>query len=181
MRRPGMFRRLVSLVVLVWLLGFLLFAVTLPMPSEGGKTDGVIVLTGSGGRIERGLEALNKGWARQMLVSGVFRDVKPREFAAEYHASPQLMQCCITLGFQSTDTRSNANEAARWIAANKFKSVRLITNDWHMRRAQYELGRVMPAGVTVIPDAIRSRSSFQTLVVEYHKLLARWVARAWGG
>lgn len=181
MRRPGMFRRLVSLVVLLWLLGFIGFAVTLPLPAGGDKTDGVIVLTGSGGRIERGLEALDKGWARQMLVSGVFRDVKPREFAAEYHVSSQLMQCCITLGFQSTDTRSNANEAARWIAANKFKSVRLITNDWHMRRAEYELGRVMPAGVKVMPDAIRSQSTFQTLFVEYHKLLARWISRTWGG
>jgi uncharacterized SAM-binding protein YcdF (DUF218 family) len=175
------FRRLVSLVILVWLLGFIWFAIMLPMPAAGEKTDGVIVLTGSGGRIERGLEALNKGWASQLLVSGVFRDVKPREFMAGYHVSPRLMQCCITLGFQSTDTRSNANEAARWIAANRFKSVRLITNDWHMRRAEYELRRVMPSGVTVMPDAIRSQSSFQTLVVEYHKLLARWISRAWGG
>lgn len=181
MNRPGIFRRLVSLVVLVWLLGFIVFAVTLPMPSDDGKTEGVIVLTGSGGRIERGLEALTRGWAGRMLVSGVDRNVKPREFAAEYHVSPQLMQCCITLGFQSTDTRSNANEAARWVAANKFRSVRLITNDWHMRRAQYELGRVMPPGVVVMPDAIRSQSSFQTLVREYHKLLARWLSRAWGG
>ncbi|MGE3691159.1 MAG: YdcF family protein [Novosphingobium sp.] len=176
-----MFRRLVSLAVLAWLLGFLWFAVALPMPRDGGKTDGVIVLTGGGGRIGRGLEALSKGWARRMLVSGVDREVKPHEFAAEYHVAPGLMQCCITLGFDSTDTRSNANEAARWIAANKFKSVRLITNDWHMRRARYELARVMPRGVTVVPDAIRSHSSFETLVVEYHKLLARWAARAWGG
>ncbi len=178
--KRGMLRRLVSLAVLVWLLGFLWFAVALPMPHEGGKTDGVIVLTGGGGRIERGLEALSKGWARQMLVSGVDRDVKPHEFATEYKVSGALMQCCITLGFQSTDTRTNANEAARWVATNKFRSVRLITNDWHMRRAQYELGRVMPAGVKVQPDAIRSQSSFQTLVLEYHKLLARWAARAWG-
>ena len=91
------------------------------------------------------------------------------------------MACCVTLGFDSVDTRSNARETARWIARNKFKSIRLITTDWHMRRAAFEFGRVSPPGVQVVQDAVPSQPSFETLLREYHKLLARWFAQAWGG
>src|SRR5690606_29051526 len=70
LRRVAMIRRFFSLIVLVWLLGFIWFAVALPQPHEGGRSDAVVVLTGGGGRIERGLEALQRGWARRMLVSG---------------------------------------------------------------------------------------------------------------
>ena len=176
-----MLRRIAGLLLLAWLLGFVWFAAWLPQPAAGGKSDGAVVLTGGGGRIDRGLEALRKGWAGRLLVSGVDRNVKPREFAVQYRVSAKTMACCITLGFDSVDTRSNARETARWVARNKFKSLRLITTDWHMRRAAFELGRVNPTGVTVIRDAVPSQPSFETLFREYHKLLARWLAQTWGG
>lgn len=170
-----MVRRIVSLLLLVWVVGFIWFAVALPQPHPGGKSDAVVVLTGGGGRIGRALEALQKGQARRMLVSGVDREVRPGEFQAEYRVPPALMACCIELGFQSVDTRSNARETAHWIAANKFRSVRLVTTDWHMRRAAMELGRLLPAHVDLIRDAVPSQPSFRILFLEYNKLLARSV------
>lgn len=176
-----MLRRTASIAFLLWLFGFVWFAVALPQPADGGKTDGVIVVTGGGGRIDRGIEVLQKGWAGKMLVAGVDREVRPREFRAEYKVPASLMDCCITLGFESVDTRSNAREAARWSVDHKIKSVRLVTTDWHMRRAAFELSRMMPEDVTVIEDAVPSRPSFETLFLEYHKLLARLVYSLWGG
>ncbi len=41
----------------------------------------------------------------QLLVTGVYNDVKPREFAAEYNVDSKLMECCITLGFVALDTK----------------------------------------------------------------------------
>ena len=175
-----MIRRALALIVIAWLLGFLWFAIALPRPLEGGKTDAVIVLTGGEGRIARGLEALDKGWTRRMLVSGVDREVRPREFQAEYRIPPPLMRCCITLGFESFDTRSNAREAAQWIASNRLRSVRLVTTDWHMRRAAMEFEPAIPRGVKVTHDAVSSQPSFRILFLEYNKLLARAVARLWG-
>ena len=58
------------------------------------------------------------------------------------------------------------------------KSVRLVTNDWHMRRARLELDRTAPPGVTIIADAVPTRPSFSTLLREYNKLLARSMAGA---
>jgi uncharacterized SAM-binding protein YcdF (DUF218 family) len=176
-----MLKRLLILILLAWALGFAWFALALPQPREGGKTDGVIVLTGGDGRVARGLTVLGKGWARRLLVSGVDREVKPQEFVAAYKIAPAQMACCITLGFESVDTRSNAREAARWIAANKLHSVRLVTTDSHMRRAAYELDLMKPKGVTVIRDAVASQPSLETLFSEYHKLLARHVAQTFGG
>ena len=175
-----MFRRIASLILLVWLLGFLWFAIALPRAAEGGKTDAVIVLTGGPGRVARGLEVLSKGWASRLLVSGVDREVKPREFQAEYKVAPRTMNCCVTLGFESVDTRSNAREAADWIARNRFRSVRLVTTDWHMRRAELEMEQSIPRDITVIRDAVPSQPSFRILFLEYNKLLARAVARLWG-
>lgn len=176
-----MFRRLASLVVLAWLFGFMWFAIALPQPEGKAQTDAVIVYTGGPGRIDRGLEALREGWAEKMLVSGVDREVRPAEFRAEYDASSKLMDCCVTLGFQSYDTRSNAREAARWLAENHVSSVRLITTDWHMRRAAYELGREKPEDIAVIYDAVPSEPSLYILFLEYHKLLARHLYRLWEG
>ena len=175
-----MLRRIVSLAVLAWLIGFLWFAIFLPSPGGSAKSDAVVVYTGGEGRIARGLEALDKGWTKQLLVSGVDKDVKPGEFAIEYKVPAATMACCISLDFASYDTRSNALEASRWLARNKFRSVRLITSDWHMRRAAFELELAKPDGVTVIRDSVPTQPSFQILILEYHKLLARRISRLWG-
>ena len=174
-----MFRRGASFLLLVWLAGFLWFALALPQPHDGGKSDAVVVFTGGEGRIPRGLEVLEKGWAGKLLVSGVDREVRPREFVAEYAVPARTMECCVTLGFESYDTRSNAGEATRWLADGHYKSVRLVTTDWHMRRAAYELRRLLPEGVSVIFDAVPSEPKLSILFLEYHKLLASHVSRIW--
>lgn len=174
-----MLRRISSLALIVWALGFVWFAIALPLPAGSEKTDVVVVPTGGEGRIDRGLAVLRQGWAGKMLVSGVSREVKPKEFAVHYKVEPAVMACCVTLGFESVDTRSNAVETAAWLKANKAKSVRLVTTDWHIRRAVFELDRVMPDEITVVVDAVVSKPSFWILFLEYHKLLAARVWNLW--
>ena len=172
-----MITRAFSLVALAYLLGFMWFAAALPQPLDGGRSDAVVVPTGGPGRIDRGLELLAKGAAREMLVTGVDREVKPREFAAEYRVSDRTMRCCVTLGFAAVDTRSNAAETADWARQRGYKSLRLVTTDWHMRRAARELERALPDGVTVVRDAVPSRPRLGILFLEYNKLLASTVAQ----
>lgn len=176
-----MLARGLALTFLGWVLGFLWFAVALPQPAGPGQADAVVVLTGGTGRVARGLEVLRRGWAEQMLVSGVDRDVKPHEFAVEYKVASAQMACCVTLGFQATDTMSNADETAAWVRSEKIGTLRVVTNDWHMRRALLELEQTLPEGVTLQADAVPTRPSLRTLFMEYHKLLARLVTRGWRG
>ncbi len=168
-----MIRRVLSLFFLAWAIGFLWFIVALPRPADGaGKSDAVIVPTGGAGRIARGLEVLDQQLADKMLVSGVDPEVKPAEFAIEFAVASEQMECCVTLGFAAVDTRSNAAETAKWVAQNEVRSLRLVTTDWHMRRAAGELDRTLPDHVTVIRDAVPSQPDLGTLFLEYHKLLA---------
>jgi uncharacterized SAM-binding protein YcdF (DUF218 family) len=171
-------RRIFAIIVIFWLIGFVLFSVTLPQPVDEGKTDAVVVPTGSGGRIARGLEILRHGQARKMLVTGVDPEVKPKEFAVEFHVEPQLMQCCVTLGAQAADTRGNALEAAEWVHAEKVHSLRLVTSDWHMRRAELELMRELPGDIELIDDAVPTKPTLRILFLEYNKFLASFAAPA---
>jgi uncharacterized SAM-binding protein YcdF (DUF218 family) len=167
--------RLAFLLVVAWALGFAAFMLSLGKPLDGRKTDAIVVLTGGSGRIDRGLAVLRAGDAKRMLVSGVDPDVRPGEFAAQYKIDRRLFASSIDLGWQAVDTRSNADETRKWVARHKYKSVRLVTSDWHMPRARLELSHQLP-GVEVIGDAVRSQPGFAMLFREYHKYLVRRVA-----
>jgi uncharacterized SAM-binding protein YcdF (DUF218 family) len=168
-----MIKRIIALILLAWILGFIWFALLLPRPAAPSRTDAIVVLTGGPGRIDRGLNMLQRKMAGRMLISGVDRDVKPGELAAEYQVAEGVFACCIALGFEAVDTRSNAQEVARWVARRKYQSIRLITTDWHMRRARAELRRSLKPDVVIISDAVRSHPSFATLWIEYHKFVLR--------
>jgi uncharacterized SAM-binding protein YcdF (DUF218 family) len=158
-------------IVLVWVLGFIWFAGWLPGPAPMERTDAVIVPTGYAGRIERGLEVVQTDSADTLLVTGVDPEVKPGEFAAQFKVPEDVMECCVTLGFAATDTRGNAQETREWAEAHGIKSLRLVTSDWHMRRAATELRRQLPGDVKLIKDAVRSEPSLWLLLIEYHKWL----------
>lgn len=171
-----MISRTLSAFCLLYLLGYALFAVLLPRPADDRQTDGIVVLTGGAGRMERGLDLLQRHRAQRMLVSGVDRTVRPVDLATRYPGSAPLFACCIDLGRESVDTRSNAEEVARWIKKRHFASIRLVTTDWHMPRARFELSRQLGGQVTVVGDAIESNPSFQQLFMEYNKYLLRRAA-----
>ncbi|WP_294395737.1 YdcF family protein [uncultured Sphingomonas sp.] len=166
-----MIRRLFSLVVLLWALGFVAFAIYLPQPAGDDRTDGIVVLTGGPGRLKRGLDLLEQGGAERMLISGVDRRVRAGELA-QVHSIPPKLLARIDLGRSAVDTRSNALETRRWIVRHRYRSVRLITTDWHMARARFELRQVL-SGVRVVKDAVPSEPDLWTLLREYHKLLLR--------
>jgi uncharacterized SAM-binding protein YcdF (DUF218 family) len=169
--------RLIFAVVLAWALGFAAFVMFLPRPAGDVTTDAIVVPTGGVGRIDRGLQQLQRRRAQALLVTGVAREVKPREFAVEYKVPPRLMACCVTLGFSALNTKGNAQETAEWIRRHRFRSLRLVTTDWHMRRAELELKAELPSGVSVLPDAVRSKPTWRILFLEYNKLLASFASQ----
>ena len=175
-----MIQRSITSILLIWMLGFAWFALLLPQPAPIAQTGAVVVLTGGANRIDRGLEILKSGKSKKMLISGVDRDVKPRELAAQYPGSAKYFTCCIALGFQSVDTRSNALETAAWVKRKKVTSIRLVTHDWHMRRARFELDRALPNNIAVTNDAVSTHASLSVLFKEYNKYWLRAVASLLG-
>ena len=115
-----------------------------------------------------------------MFVSGVARDVTPRELASEYRADRRLFACCVRLGREASDTRGNAVESAAWLRGHDAAAARLVTTDWHMPRAAFELRRELARdGGRALPvraDAVRSRPSLWSLWSEYNKYVLRRLA-----
>jgi len=174
-------RRLISLLALLWGLGFAIFALTLPRPIGDQQTDAIVVLTGGAGRLDRGLDLLARHRAQRLFVSGTDRTVRKKELAVRTGRPVALFECCVDLGKESVDTRSNATETAKWLQAHRYRSARLITTDWHMPRAHSDLNRALKGtGITVVPDAIRSQPGLMTLFTEYNKYVLRLVAAPFG-
>ena len=173
-----MILRFGSLLLVLYGLGFALFGVTLgdPAPAAAGKTDGIVVITGGSGRIEHGIDVLADGKGRRLLIAGADPAVTKADLVHRLGGRRKLVQCCVDLGSESVDTRSNAEETKRWLIRQRMKSVRLITSDWHMRRARYEFRLELGTDFTVLPDAVRSEPGFMTLFGEYNKYLLRRVA-----
>lgn len=166
--------RALMLLVLAWIAGFVWFVLSLPKPAPDSlKTDGIVVFTGGPGRISRGVALLRSERAERLLISGVDARVRPIELAVELDVPLSLFECCIDLGKRAADTRGNGAEIADWAAAHDYKSLRLVTSQFHMARAVAEARPRLGSEVELVPDAIPDRLSARALAVEYSKFLFR--------
>ena len=172
-----MILRLMSLLLVLYALGFALFGVTLGAVAASEKTDAVVVLTGGAGRIERGASVMADGLATRMLIAGADPSVRQSDLTRRLSKRERKqLRCCTDLGSESVDTRSNAEEAGRWLDKNGYKSMRLVTSDWHMRRAGWEFERLLGAKHRIVRDAVQTEPRLLTLFGEYNKFLLRRVA-----
>lgn len=176
MARFPMITRVLGSLAILWASGFVLFVISLPGPLGDVKTDGVVVLTGAPGRIDHGIALMRAHDAKRMLISGVAPQVQPDELAAEYKSPAALFDCCIDLGHEAVDTRSNAGETAAWVRQHGYKSIRIVTSDWHLPRARMELANTLGDSVTLLGDGVPNSPRLGLLVQEYNKLLIRRVA-----
>lgn len=166
--------RLLALLLALYGIGFAVFALTLPKAAGEERTDAIVVLTGSPGRLERGFALLDRDRAQAVLVSGVPRDARPQDYAARYGVDPGLFPARIALGHESVDTRTNAEEVARWLQRRRYRSIRLVTSDLHMHRAYYEIGRRVGGDITILTDAVITNPGVAQIYGEYNKyVLAR--------
>lgn len=168
-----MILRALGILLLGWMGAFALFATLLPPPAGEERTDGIVVLTGSAGRIERGAALLKRARAKRLFISGVDQDAGRYSISRTYGIRMKTMRCCVELGHEAIDTRSNAIETAAWIKRRGYRSIRLITADWHMRRARYELERQLPNDITILSDAVPTQPSLRILLREFHKYILR--------
>ncbi len=168
--------RVIVLLLIVYLLGYALFAVLLPLPAGFERTDAIVVLTGRRERLDRGFDLLRRGVAQRMLISGVDPSVRAREIAPAYHVEPRLIACCVDIDQRSFDTRSNADEVKLWMERRGYHSMRLVTDDVHMPRARNEIASRLGEATTIVPDAIPTSPGFRELYWEYNKFLFAWAA-----
>lgn len=173
----GLLGRLIGFGIVAIVAWFAWFVLATPGPLDPGvRTDGIVVLTGGPRRVARGIELMQAQSAKRMLISGVDPAVRPVELAVEYKVPQQLFDCCVDLGREAVDTRSNAEETAAWIRRNKYKSIRLVTANDHMRRAQVELAARLDGDVEILPDGVPVDRPLQPMLREFAKYALRRAA-----
>jgi uncharacterized SAM-binding protein YcdF (DUF218 family) len=139
--------------IVLWTAGLLWFARPLAVKDNGAPTDAIVVLTGGSLRLQSGLALLGEGKGRKLFVSGVNQEVRLGQLLRLAGNAPDWAACCVVLGYDADDTRGNALETARWMRRENYRSLRLVTAWYHMRRSLLEFERAMP-GITIIPHPV---------------------------
>ncbi|MFP5077344.1 YdcF family protein [Rhizobium sp. YIM 134829] len=157
-RHVGRVRRLVRAVfyLLLFLAGlglisFLYFAdqVASLQPPADPKADAIVVLTGGFQRIDQAVDLLKSGAGGRLLISGVHPSTTSSQIRRNTQSPVDLFRCCVDLGRDAIDTIGNANETAGWIRNNGYRTILVVTNNYHMPRSLLELRRANP-GITFV-------------------------------
>lgn len=114
-----------------------------------------------------------------LLISGVNVDATPADIARVANVDVDKIDCCVTLGKAAASTEGNGDEVADWARRNNVHRIIVVTSEYHMERALFELHRAMPEG-HFIPHAVmttkvrpadwyRDTSTAKTLIEEWIK------------
>ena len=130
----------------LWLGGLYIFTrdmqfATPDMP-PAEKADAIVVLTGGSNRLKTGFDLLQQGMGKKLFISGVYQGVEVRELLAQtQNPAAKGIDKRVELGFNAADTLGNARETIEWLKTNRFKSVILVTANYHVKRALVAFGR----------------------------------------
>ena len=146
------------------------------------NADGIVVLTGGSSRVSDAMELLAGGYGKRLLISGVHPTNAASDISRTLPDNHSLLGCCVDLDRSAVNTRSNAAETRRWVRERGFKSLIVVTSNYHMPRAIAEMSHAMP-DITLIPFAVvgdkwrdepwwTSGATFRLLLSEYAKYIA---------
>src|SRR4030088_2162533 len=146
------------------------------------KADGIVVLTGGSSRGSDAMELLAGGYGKRLLISGVHPTNAASDISRSLSDNQSLLSCCVDLDRSAVNTRSNAAQTRRWAHDRGFKSLIVVTSNYHMPRAIVELSHAMP-DIALIPFAVvgdkwrdepwwTSGATFRLLLSEYAKYVA---------
>jgi uncharacterized SAM-binding protein YcdF (DUF218 family) len=146
------------------------------------KADGIVVLTGGSSRVSDAMELLAAGYGKRLLISGVHPTSGASDISRSLPDNQSLLSCCVDLDRSAVNTRSNAAQTRRWAHERGFKSLIVVTSNYHMPRAIVELSHAMP-DIALIPFAVvgekwrdepwwTSGATMRLLLSEYVKYVA---------
>ena len=169
--------------VVALMLGFACYVASLPAHeiAINRSADGIVVLTGGSSRVSDGMGLLAAERARRLLISGVRAGNGRVDISRAMPEHQKLLTCCVDLGRFALNTRGNAVEARRWASERGFRSLIVVTSNYHMPRAISEFAHAMP-GIDLIPYPVvsdqwrgepwwTSGATARLLLTEYVKFL----------
>jgi uncharacterized SAM-binding protein YcdF (DUF218 family) len=167
----------------LWSVGLVRFADNIPkqVADSVTATDAIVVLTGGSERVATGLQLLAADKAQRALISGVHPGVAVSDLLRLVGASQQPIETRVDAGYGARDTAGNAVETADWMHARGYRSLRLVTGNYHMPRSLFEFNCALPDARVVphpvFPQVVHngawwSRPGTAALIIsEYNKYL----------
>jgi uncharacterized SAM-binding protein YcdF (DUF218 family) len=171
-------------VGIVALMGFFLFINSIDRSerSPAARTDAIVALTGGAQRIGDAIDLLERGYGKRLLITGVNERTSRDQIARLNPGQRRLFECCVDLDYRARNTIGNAIETRRWMQDNGFRSLIVVTSNYHMPRTLTELDHVLPGArkvpYPVVTGAVhldrwwRDPDTARLLAYEYAKLLA---------
>ncbi len=152
LRRLG--RSLIAICVgaaAVLVAGFAWFLWTLPADEIvlARNADGIVVLTGGASRITDAMELLATGHGKRLLISGANRATTFGEISRLNPEYGSIVSCCVDFD-RSLNTLGNAIETKHWVESRGFRSLIVVTSNYHMPRAMAEIAHQLP-DVSLLP------------------------------
>ena len=146
------------------------------------RADGIVVLTGGSSRVSDAMELLAAGYGRRLLISGVHRSSAVADISRSLSEHQSFLNCCVDLDRSAINTRSNAAQTRLWVQERGFRSLIVVTSNYHMPRAIFELSHALP-DIVLIPYAVvgekwrdepwwASSATVRLLLSEYLKYVA---------
>lgn len=132
------------------------WTVTSATPPSDARADGIVVLTGGADRIPNGVALLAAGRANRMLISGVNPAVSEAAVAGDTPKLAGFSACCVDFGREAADTIGNAAETRKWMDANGFRSVMVVTSAYHIPRSLAEFSQALPNRTLIPYPVVRS-------------------------
>jgi uncharacterized SAM-binding protein YcdF (DUF218 family) len=111
--------------------------------------DGIVVLTGGASRIADAIELLAAGRGKRLLISGVNRATTSGEISRLNPEFGRMVGCCVDFD-RSLNTLGNAIETKNWAQSRGFRSLIVVTSNYHMPRAIAEISHQLP-DVALLP------------------------------
>ena len=178
------FFKIISLTLILWIFGFIWFIVTTESTNndlEYNTAHTIVVFTGAKGRIDAGLQLLEKEKAKELFISGVGRRTALNhltKYLSNFEPTKlEKLKPFIYLGHFANSTEGNATETKAWLKKYNRTSIILVTSNYHMPRSLILLKSVMP-NIKITPyNVIRKDKSWNSIAVlklvflEYNKLL----------
>ncbi|MEI5664747.1 YdcF family protein [Bosea sp. CCNWLW174] len=163
--------------------GYVRYTTGLSLTEAGAppRTDAIVVVTGGAQRIDDAVSLLNADRGRRLLISGVNERTGRDELAKLNPSAREALNCCVDLDYRARNTIGNAIETRRWVRRHDFRSLLVVTSNYHMPRTLLELRHAMP-GVRFVPHPVvtdqvdvagwwRDWHAIRLLVPEYLKYL----------
>jgi uncharacterized SAM-binding protein YcdF (DUF218 family) len=117
------------------------------------RADGIVVLTGGSSRVSDAMELLAAGYGKRLLISGVHRSSAVADISRSLSEHQSFLNCCVDLDRSAINTRSNAAQTRLWVQERGFRSLIVVTSNYHMPRAIFELSHALP-DIVLIPYAV---------------------------